>query len=59
MSQSSPDLTFTANKLTSTTGLQMHEDTQSYPLFDENDIEKLYRSGVFDTSTPGGLQSLN
>ena len=32
-------------------------DTQSYPPIDENDIEKLYRSGVFDTSTPGGLQS--
>lgn len=32
-------------------------DTQHYPPIDENDIDKLYRSGIFDEDTPSGLQS--
>ena len=32
-------------------------DTQSWPPIDENDIDKLYKSNVFDINTPAGLQS--
>jgi hypothetical protein len=32
-------------------------DTQHYPPIDENDVDKLYQSGIFDEDTPSGLQS--